>query len=793
MSRWITPIWIGLAAMGLCLVVAGARGQGVDVAGRPVSEVKVLGCKTIDPQLVRNQIRIEPGRSYDPQTVTRDIQNITRLGRFKPPVRVDVKQNADGSVTVYYIVEEQPVLADVQVVGNKALTDQDLLVLVVLRGGDVRDEFLIKRGQRQIIEAYKDAGYFLSNVEVDDQTLDESNVLVYRVREGPRVKVRDVVFEGNAVFTSDQLDSKIGTKEYFFLLEKGELSDEKLDKDIASLRDFYAQRGYIDARIGRRIQLSDDQKSARIVFTVEEGEPYCVGNITMSGPTIFSEAQIREAMPLKTGSVYSGKTVNDSVEAVTNLYGRIGYLSVAEGGSTQVAIRRVPRPDEPVIDLIVAVREGQRYIVGDVIVRNNQQTQDKVIRRQLRGLEPGRPYDRPAMKLSEERVRQSALFNEAKITIQGNPDEQVRDALVEVKEGRTGSLSFGAAINSDAGIFGAIDLSQRNFNIADFPESWDEFISGQAFRGAGQSFRISLQPGQEVSNYSVSFSEPYLNDSDYFLSTSLFWRTRDYDTFEGNYNEERVGGTVGLGKRFGDVWSASITTQYQSIEIFDLAADAPVDAVAVQGDSALDSLGFSVVRNTTDSRIFPTQGSLTRAGIERFGVFGTDYTFTSVTARYNKFWTVHEDFFGRRTVLSLRAEVGYILEDNEAPLFERYYAGGHRSFRGFRFRGIGPRGIRSDTMTVGDDAVGGEWLFLLGTEYNFPIYEEYIRGVFFVDSGTVQEDLGLDQYRVSAGAGVRLLLPFLGQAPFAFDLAIPLMKEEGDETRVFSFSLALPF
>lgn len=779
--------------MVLTLFASSAWAQGVDVAGRPVAEVKVIGCKTVDPQLVLNQVRIEPGRPYDPKTVSRDIENITRLGRFKPPVKVDVKQNADGSVTVFYLVEEQPVLADVQVVGNKALTDQELLALVVLRGGDVQDEFLIKRGRRQIVEAYRDAGYFLSNVEVDEQTLEESSVLVFRVREGPRVKVRDVEFRGNKVFTNDQLDSKIGTQEYFFLLEKGELSDEKLDKDIASLRGFYSERGYIDVRVGRRIELSDDQKSARVVFEIDEGRQYRVGNITLRGTAIFSEAQIREAMPLKVGSVFSANTVKNSTEAVSNLYGRIGYLSREEGGSTAVAIQRVPRPDEPVIDLIVNVREGKRYIVGDVIIRNNQQTQDKVIRRQLRGLEPGRPYDRPAMKLSEQRISDSSLFNEAKITIQGSPDDEVRDALVEVKEGRTGSLSFGAAVNSDAGIFGAIDLTQRNFDIADYPESWDEFISGQAFRGAGQSFRISLQPGQEVSNYSVSFSEPYLNDSDYFLSTSLFWRTRDYDNNEGNYNEERLGGTVGLGKRFGDVWSATINAQYQQIEIFDLAPDAPVDAYAVEGNSALDSVAFAVVRNTTDSRIFPTQGSLTRAGIERFGLLGSDYTFTSFTARYNKFWTVHEDFFGRRTVLSIRAQVGYIFEDGEAPFFERYFAGGHSSFRGFRFRGVGPRGIRNDTGVLGDDPVGGDWTFLLGTEYNFPIYEEYIRGVFFVDSGTVQEDFGLDEYRVSVGAGVRLLLPFLGQAPFAFDLALPLMKEEGDETRVFSFSLALPF
>ncbi|HEX7010777.1 MAG TPA: BamA/TamA family outer membrane protein, partial [Phycisphaeraceae bacterium] len=139
-------------------------------------------------------------------------------------------------------------------------------------------------------------------------------------------------------------------------------------------------------------------------------------------------------------------------------------------------------------------------------------------------------------------------------------------------------------------------------------------------------------------------------------------------------------------------------------------------------------------------------------------------------------------------------------EISDVPLYERFYAGGHRSFRGFEYRGVGPRGIRADTGELGDDPVGGDWLLLTGLEYQFPLlgrpnpgeHTGLLNGVVFTDMGTVQDDVGLDEWRVSVGAGLRLKIPFLGQAPFALDFAIPLLRQDGDEEQFFSFDLALP-
>lgn len=792
-----TVLWLVL-----CLLTASAAllGQGVDVTNRPIADVRIQGVSQVDPQLVLNQITTRAGMAYDPQIIAQDIQNITRLGRFST-VRVQVDPNADGTVNVTFIVNEDPLLSDVQVVGNKAFSDQELLEAILLRAGDARDAFLIERARDQIRRMYQDAGYFLADVTVDEETIEETGILILRIREGPRVKVRDVQFTGNETYTDDQLYSRIRTRNYFILFSKGILSREQLDQDVARLREFYQQRGYLDARVGRRIQLSDDQKDAVVEFVIDEGRQYTVSSIEIEGNTLFSDAQIREAMALKIGDVFSLDRLRTTDEALKDLYGRLGYIE------TDINIQRVFHPTEPTVALQVTIEEARRSYVGAVTVRGNELTQDKVVRRQIRGLEPGRPFDTTGIAKTEQNLRETTIIREAKVTVLDQPEDEVRDVLVEVKEANTGSLSFGAALSSDAGVFGAIDLTQRNFDIADVPESWGEFITGRAFRGAGQYFSLTLQPGNEFQRYQVNFREPYVFDSDYFFDTNVFYFTRERE----DWDEERAGGAFGVGKRFGDVWSASVRTRLEQVTVDDLDDEAPIDAHAVEGDNVVDALGFFISRSTVDSRLFPTRGTRLQAGIEQIGLMANDFDFSRATAEASTYLTVDEDFFGRETVLSFRVEVGYIFGDDDmtavdasgdeyeisdVPLYERFYAGGHRSFRGFRYRGVGPRGIvfgGDDEGMVGDDPVGGQWLFLFGTEYNFPIYEEVVRGVFFVDTGTVQDDIGFEDYRVAVGAGIRLKLPFLGQAPFAFDLAVPLVKEEDDETRVFSFDIALPF
>lgn len=788
-SRHQTAVGFGLGlALALTVLLVGrADAQGIDPQHRLIAAIQVQGLKVVPERLVLNNVRSEVGGPYDNETVTQDIVRLTHLGRFDK-VTARVEPQDDGSVVLIFEVSEQAILTDVQVVGNKAINDSEVLGMVLMRPGDPSDPYLIEQGLSRIIRAYQDKGYFVADVSVDREVLEESNILVYRVREGPRVKITGIDFQGNTSYTRKQLKSKLHSKTYFPIFQKGDLNREQLELDAASVREFYNARGFLDAQVGRRIDLSPDEKDAVVVFLVEEGRRYRVYQVRVmpaesQEPLLLPDAQVRQHLLLAPGDVFSQDKAEKSAQILQDLLGQLGYLDV------RVSISGLPHEDEALVDLIVEVQQGLPSIVGKVSITGNELTRQKVVLRQVRGMDPGRPFDGTGVERTRRRLSDGQLFSEGTVTILGEAGNETRDVLIDVTEATTGSISFGAGISSDAGVLGAIDLSQRNFDITDTPQTPKEFLTGRAFRGAGQSFSLSLQPGDEVSRYSISFREPNVLETDYSFGTSLSFFQREFDS----YDEERTGGSVSLGRRFGDVWSASASLRATNVDISEIDDDAPVDVFAARGESDVTGVGFGVVRNTTDSNLFPTRGSRWEFNIESVGALGGDFDFTRISTEFKQFWTVDEDFFGRRTVLSWRIGASIIPEDGEAPFFERLYLGGQSSFRGFEFRGVGPRGIRNDTGVPGDDAVGDEWLLTTSLEYNYPIYTEVLRGVFFTDMGTLTDDPGVDDWRVSIGAGLRIKVPFFGSAPFALDLAVPVLKEDGDEEQVLSFSLDLPF
>ena len=781
-----------LAALAaLALLVTAASGEaparpGAAFAGRTVRAVRVTGLETVSEQLVRNQIRMQAGAPYDPKTVESDIVRITNLGRFDT-ARARIEPQADGSVILTYVLEEQPLLDDVRVVGNKHISDQKLLSAAGLRPGDPVDRFLVDRAKRRIEKRYAKRGFFVAEATVEKSVLEQEQVLIFRVREGPRVRIEAIRFEGNERFRDEKLRSEIESSTHLWLIRSGTLSRERIDRDVARLRELYRKRGHLDAEVGREIDLSPDQQRAVVRFIVKEGDRYHVDELTVEGNQILDRAQIVEASRLRPGTPFSSKRQKETGEAIRTLYGKIGFLK------TDIRIERVFHEEDPLVDVEIRIEEGEPFRVGRVLVRGNDQTQDRVILRQLRGLKPGRRFDRAGIEETEKRLGESSLFREAAVTLsepRGDDASRRRDVVVEVEEDSTGSISLGAGVSSDLGVIGSLNLTQRNFDITDTPESAGELFTGKAFRGAGQFFSLNLQPGDERSNYQFQFREPALLHSDLFFSTSGFV----FSQIREDWEEARTGGSIGLGKNFSDVWSAKVTARAEEIEITDIDPGSPEDVFDVRGTNFLTSLKLNVTRNTTDSRIFPTSGSLLEVGVERVGAAGGDFDFTRLTAEYRKFWTVAEDFLGRETVLSFRGELGYIPEgQRESPTFERFFAGGQRSFRGFDFRGVGPRGIKNNSGNVGDDPVGGAWMTLAGIQYNFPLYKELLRGVLFADTGTVQRDVGFGKYRVAVGGGFRIQLPFLGRAPFALDFAAPVSKEEGDEERLISFDLSVPF
>jgi outer membrane protein insertion porin family len=774
---------------------------------RVIREVKLRGLKNTGEQLVRNQIRSAVGRPLKQETVQQDIQQVTRLGRFSN-ITALIQPFDDQTVTLVFEFEESPIIKDVQVVGNRELSDQDLSEAVTLLAGTPVDRFQLDRALRQIEDLYRKKGFYQAQVTIDQEELDKQGIVLFRIREGQRVKVTSIRFEGNATVPEGLIRPNIKTEEAFLFLTPGTLDDNQLDQDVAAIIKFYKDRGYLDVRADRQIRPSPNGAEAIVTFLIEEGPRYTLRSIrvespgrergTSDTPKVLSPDQIKALVPIKPGDVYSLDKLTKSLEAVRDAYGQMGYAD------TVVNRAELRDTEKPLVDLLLVVQEGGFSKTGTVTIRGNDLTQDKVIRREVQ-FKPDRPLDATEVKKTEQRLREVNLFAAERenkpgprVTIQAPDPENplYRDVLVEVEEKNTGSLSFGAAVSSDSGVIGQINLNQRNFDLFDTPDSIGELFSGRAFRGAGQNFSIAVQPGSETQNYAISLTDPAFLESDYSVGGSGYYRTRDFD----EYNERRLGGQAFLGRAFGRIWTGSLGLRVEQIDVSGLNALSPLEIKATEGENLVTALGVKVSRSTIDSRFRPTSGTRLDLGVERVGAMGGSYSFTKLTAEHRLYLPLFEDYLGRKTIFSLRTSANWIPEGtDEAPPFERFFLGG-RDFRGFNYRGVSPRGpvplgppALPGTIGTSEDPVGGAWSFFIGPQIEQPIIQKVIAIVGFIDSGTVTRSAGFHDYRVSGGVGLRLYIPQLGPFPIAFDFGFPIKKVRGDAERVFSFSLDLPF
>ncbi len=352
------------------------------------------------------------------------------------------------------------------------------------------------------------------------------------------------------------------------------------------------------------------------------------------------------------------------------------------------------------------------------------------------------------------------------------------DMDVVLSEAQTGRLMLGVAVNSDAGLVGQILLDEQSFDITRYPTSWDDFVSGKAWRGGGERLRIEAAPGTEVQRYLISFSEPYLWDSPYSLGLSGSYFTRQYQ----DWNEQRVGGRVSLGYQWveNDL-STAVAYRGEDVEISNIVPGVP-QLEEMLGHNAVHGFSWRVANDTRDSAFLATEGHFLQMELEEV-VGSFQYPRAIFDARQYTLLSERPDHSGRH-VLTLATKFGFSGDDT--PSYDRFFAGGFSSLRGFDFRGASP------VAGLTHSEVGGDFEFLNTVEYLFPLTaDDMIHGVAFCDFGTVNEDVALNNFRVAPGLGLRITVPAMGPAPIALDFAFPVKKAEFDNTQVFSFSVGL--
>ncbi|MFO8013241.1 MAG: outer membrane protein assembly factor BamA [Phycisphaerae bacterium] len=762
----------GMALAALAWVVGGlVAGQaGLD---RPrIADVIVRGNHRVSTHRILGQMRLREGSRYSPEAVDQDFKRIYALGEFDNLV-IRPERRPEGLVLVVEVTE-RPVLAALQFEGNRAFDDEDLTEAVGVEPGNLIDRHKVFTGVQAIERLYRDKGYYFVTVSLEEGLLRQEQIARYTVTEGPRVRVRHIEFVGNTSIGDRELQQRMETRTWFPFIIPGLYDEEKIQRDVVSLRNYYVEQGFLDVQVGRELEFSDDKEKLTVRMIIDEGPRYQVRSVALEGVERFSRSLLKKQMALSPGVAYTAAGVRQDVELIRGTYGEVGYIQT----SVKPVIDFTEEPGQ--VDVAFRVDEGRPVTIGEIRIEGNRLTQDKVIRRELR-FYPEEPVNTKLIDKAETRLKGLGLFDRDSVQIATIPtaDPGVADILVRVEESETANLILGAGVSSNRGVLGNISFTQRNFDAMDWPESGDEFWRGEAFRGAGQNFSIVLEPGTELQRYRVGFRDPHVFDTEYSFSTSVFF----FDRLRDAYDERRIGGQFGFGRELREDLRAFVNFRLENINISDLDLVVPNDVLEVEGSSNLTSIEVGLTKDTTDSYLFPTEGYRLTGAVEQAGAMGGSYDFTRFTVDARRYWTVTRDVLDRKSVLAVRGRAGFIAGD--APIFERFFAGGHGSLRGFEFRGVGPRQL--------DTALGGDFLALASAEYSFPIFGENLTGVLFLDTGTVEETIEISTWRAAVGAGIRFTVPFFGPVPFALDFGFPISKDGDDEEEVFSFSIGTSF
>jgi outer membrane protein insertion porin family len=760
------------------------------LAGKPISKVEIVGNTRTDTQVILSNIRTAPGQPYSRAAVDVDVRALASLGRFVTVQAEVIPQTGPNvkiitKVLVRFIVQERQLVSSVEIVGNRHIQDDKIRDLLVVHAGSPIDPFQIQTDVHSITEVYKKAGYAFVRVTVDDTLKDQKGIVRYAILEGPKSVIKHIRFAGNLNLKGSYLSWKIKTKSSFWIFRKGVVKDEDLESDDNTIATLYHDKGYLDARCSHSLEYSADRRFVTVRFIIDEGVKYHIASITTKGNKVFTTHELLSALTLKVGDDARKDRIEAVQKRIENRYGHEGYIY----RTVDPVLSYTDAPNT--VSVTYEISEGKSYQVGRIIVRGNPTIQDRVIRRQIR-IYPDQTYDTVLVSKSTDRLKAVGIFRDVKITPIGN-DPDTRDALVEVAEGQTGKFLVGAGLSTNTGLIGQLSVEQQNFDIANFPESMDEFLHGQSFKGAGQYFRILLEPGTQLQSYRVTFEEPYMFDTAYSFGNDAYFFTRTRESWD----ETRIGDIITLGHRLGDIYAFTIGFRAEDVKISnpqdfgiknieDTPSDTAQEILDQVGSHFLTSIKPGVTRDTTDSRIFPSSGSRIALYVEQYGAMGGSYDFTKIVGRYDQYFPIYTDLFDRKTVFAFRNEVGFI-PAGDSVFFERFYGGGIGSLRAFKFRGVGPRaGPLSDP-------VGGDFTWVSTGEVNYPLYENILRGVVFVDVGDVEQDISIGTIRGDAGLGFRITIPFFGQLPLAVDFGYPFAKAKGDKTQIISFSLGLPF
>ena len=740
--------------------------QAADV----ISDIIVDGNQRIEPETIRAYMTVQIGSEFDNGLIDASLKALFSTGLF-----ADVSIRRAGDRLVVSVVEN-PIINRVAFEGNKAKKDEDLEKEVQLRPRVVYTRAKVQADVQRILELYRRSGRFAAQIEPKLVQLPQNRVdLIFEVSEGPTSGISRINFIGNTHYSDSRLKDEIATSEtrwYNFLSSSDNYDPDRVSYDRELLRRFYLSKGYADFRVVSAVaELSRDREDFFVTFTVEEGERYNFGEITV-------DSQVRDLtsdMLLPLAKTEPGETYNaDLIEMATDDM----TFAAGERGYAFVDVRpRVKRDRENrLINITYRVDEGPRVYVERININGNVRTLDRVIRREFRFVE-GDAFNSAKLERSKSRIRALGFFGNVEINQEPGSQEDRTVVDVEVAEVSTGELAIGAGFSSLDNLGAEFSVTERNL------------------LGRGQFLRLALSASSAEQQIDLRFTEPYFMGKNFSAGFDLFRTDSDFqDT--SSFESSATGGSLRFGFPINEWLKLSGRYLYRQDKLINIQASASRAIREADPDTSTSALGYDLVYDKRDDAKKPTRG-FDIAFAQDFAGLGGTVKYIKTEPRANFYYPIIEDYTGGDDViLSLQAEGGFIngLGD-DVSILDRFFVGGNK-IRGFDNNGIGPRDIATD------DALGGNAYYATTAAVSFPLGlpEEFgVLGSVFVDAGslgllddtstatTLEDDFSL---RAAAGIGFYWESPF---GPIRLDFSEAFLKEDYDKTEFFRFNVGTRF
>lgn len=745
-----------------------------------IEKIEIYGNDRVTRETILYYLSSREGGYFNEEILKKDFRVLWGTGFFSN-LRIEAEEGEKGKVVKIY-VEENPVIRNITYKTGKKVKQDDITNKL-----KEKDEYLlpysyyspykIKKVQKTILDLLAEKGLQAAKVDVETERKGKNEVeLIFRVEEGPKLRIADVVFVGQPKLPASLLREAMKTNQehslFSWIAGKDVYKENKLREEVDNIRKRLQEYGYMEASVGEprledvteRTVFFKKQKMRRLVVPVEAGYRYVVGEIKLEGSKIIRKSYLESLIKLRPGEAYNTKLREKAVEKMGEAYRDAGFLYA------QIIPVENLDPKNKVVNLTFSIQEGELAFLQRLEFRGNTFTKDKVIRREML-IREGDPFRLALFKDSLLRIKQLGLVDlEKDPDVKPDPDNPTQiNATINVKELQRNNIQFTTGYSGYEGTFVALSYSTVNF------------------LGTGETLEVTAQYGKRIKNYVFGFTEPYIKDLPITVGFNIYNR---YLIIPYLYDQKAKGVDLLFGGRIKGYWRANLNYSYQFIDI-----KPPSDTESAYyfydpyyigvygwGKYKVSSLMPTVYRSTVDSPLTPSRGTMYLAAIKLAGSFlGGEVDL--IKPHFE--WTFFKPLFFNH-VLGLHLDYEFVkpIGSSQVPFWEKFYLGGERNLRGYEIYSIGPRSEKGTNL-------GGDKSLVFNAEYIIPVGGPLYL-IFFYDRGNayaLNQKISFKNTYTSTGLEARIFVPAL-RVPFRLIFAYNNPTVYSEESR-FAFRFAI--